>query len=688
MSATADADLFARYFESALHRPVALLTIPGLTHPVTDLFLEDALEETGFVVGKSSKWAKKAAAGKEGGGGKGGRRDGGGKGGGEAGGGKEDAAGEYSAQTLLSLQVIDESLVNYDLIESLVVRLAAQELGRGGGGGGDKRAQAGAILVFAPGADEIARVVRALQNSGRLAAQAPGGVRVLPLHGGLPPSHQSRVFERPPPGVLKVVVATNVAETSITIDDVTCVVDCGRVKEMRFDPDRGIARLLEGWVSKASAQQRRGRAGRVRPGVCYRLFSRKTWGGMAKDTPPEVARAPLQGLVMDVKGILRGADAAAALADMITPPSAAAVAQAVAQLQGVGALDKTPASALTPLGLHLTRMPCDPRIAKMLVFGAMLRCLDPILTIAAAQGFGRPAFFSPPDKRAEADAARAALTRDVSASKSDHLEAVAAYNEWRAALARGGRREAAELCQRSFVSEQAMEAVHAGRRQYAEILADLGFVPQDYPGAAAAAGYNPGSAGGAAGSAAAEAFTRPGGVDQFAGHARVVKAVLCAGLYPQLLRVDAPAAKFQHTSGGAFEVDATAKQLKFFDRERGRVFLHPSSSNFNRGRFESGWLVFSELVQTSKVFVRESSMVPVYSVLLFGGELGVSHGAGVVRVDGWATFRAPARIAVLVRELRAEVAALLGRKVADPGVDLSSSRVVEAMHHLLASDGF
>jgi ATP-dependent RNA helicase DHX57 len=428
--------------------------------------------------------------------------------------------------------------------------------------------------------------------------------------------------------VLKVVVATNVAETSITIDDVTCVIDAGRVKEMGFDPGRGIARLLEGWVSRASAAQRRGRAGRVRPGVCYRLYSRATWEGMAADTPPEVSRAPLQGLVMDVKGILRGGDAEAALGEMVTPPSAGALAQAVGALQAIGALARAPGAPLTPLGLHLLRMPCDPRLGKMLVFGAMLRCLDPVLTVAAAQAHGRPAFFSPPDKRAEAEAARAALTRDVAASKSDHLATVAAYNEWRAAVARGGRAAGSALCARSFLSEQVMEGIHQGRRQYADILTELGFVPRGYSAAAAAHAYSPGGVGAAGGGAGAEAYTRAGGVDEFAGHARIVKAALCAGLYPQLLRVDHPPAKFAAAAGGAFEVDSVARELKFFDRERGRVFLHPSSSNFARGRFESGWLVFSELVQTSRVFVRESSMVPVYAVLLFGGEPDVWGGRG------------------------------------------------------------
>jgi ATP-dependent RNA helicase DHX57 len=705
MSATADADLFANYFNQMLcanggsiggggggknnnkkqsGRSV-ILSIPGFTHPVTDMFLEDALEATGFIVGKTSKWAKKSAGKKEneedvesndaaahGGGGK----------------------NNYSYETIHSLRNIDESLVNYDLIEALIAHVAANSsLGNSSKNKNNNR-EANAILIFAPGADEISRIVRALENSSRLAAAAPGGIRALPLHGGLPPSHQTRVFERPPPGVLKIVVSTNVAETSITIDDVVCVIDTGRVKEMRFDAQRGIARLQETWVSQASAKQRRGRAGRVRPGVCYRLFSKNTWSrSMPVDTAPEVARAPLQALVMDVKGILSDIDASAALAKMISPPNTAAVNQAVTSLERVGALDPS-SGALTPLGHHLTRMPCDPRVGKMLIFGAMLRCLDPILTVAAAQGHGRSVFFSPPDKREEAENAKRALVAHVASSKSDHLAVVAAYNGWRAALAKNGRSAASQYCSKSYISDQAMDAIHAGRRQYAEILADLGFCAADYPSDSAQASYNPGTASpslassAAIPSAAVARHTAQSGVDQFAGHARIVKAVLAAGLYPQLLRVDHPAAKYQKVLGGAVETQGEAVKVRFFDREKGRVFLHPSSINFTCGKFESGWLVYSDLVQTSKVFVREASMVPVYAVLLFGGEVSVHHGEGLVRVDGWATFRAPARIAVLVRELRAEVAALLGRKVVDPGLDVGSSRVVEAMHHLLSTDGF
>lgn len=666
MSATADAELFAGYFETKIMKQgskTAVIAIPGFTYPVQDLFLEDVLESTGFVVGKSSKWALKNSNNSNK------SSSGGDKGGGDGDNKKSDAAANtsslsidnhYSDQTRKSLVNIDESLVNYELIEQLVAYILKSNTHQGG-----------SLLIFAPGADEISKICRILSTSTKLQQSSASSLRILPLHGGLPPTQQSRVFDRPPPNVIKIVVSTNVAETSITIDDATVVIDTGRVKEMRFDSQRGIARLQEAWVSQASAQQRRGRAGRVRPGVCFRLFSKKkTWGkNMSKDSPPEVLRAPLHGLVLNIKGILGGdVDVAAVLAEMITPPPN--VDQAQQALSLIGALQPAPKYTLTPLGAHLAKMPTDAKIGKMLIFGAILGCLDPILTIAAAQGFGRPVFWSPPDQRAEADEAKQKLLANVARSKSDHLAIVEVYNAWKTEIAKFGRRAGAEFCGKNYLSDQAMDSIDAGRRQLIDILIDMGFVPPSY--------HHHSSIGDKSSSH----------IDNYSSNYRVVKAALCAGLYPQLLRVEAPTAKYQKTLGGAFEIDTDPSKMKFFDRERGRVFLHPASSNFSCGKFESGWLVYSEIVETGKVYVRETSMVPVYSVLLFGGDISVHHQEGLVKVDGWATFKAPARIAVLVRELRAEVATLLAQKISNPGLDLSRSRVVDAMHHLLHSDGF
>ncbi|KDD73122.1 hypothetical protein H632_c2511p0, partial [Helicosporidium sp. ATCC 50920] len=355
MSATADAQLFASYYERGLGERVGFVDIPGRTFPVRVEFLEEVLQRTGFLVGKKSKWAKGGSAqpgrppsAQAGGGGpremdsdleeeeeddesgsadEGKKTAGGGsdapakpakthsafvqakmgklkparRGGGNRGGGQDrrgkDAPGRLGAgkpgpkpsdrhqeakkkpslpvsvpcssepdlpapslppsaapppppflsvQTLASLSAIDESLVNPELIAALVSHWLSSRAGKDG-----------ALLVFVPGVEEVDKVSRQLKAGPRASS-----LHVLPLHGKLSPASQAAVFQRPPPGQTKVVVATNVAETSITIDDVVCVIDSGRCKEMRFDASSGLSRLEPAWISRASAAQRAGRAGR------------------------------------------------------------------------------------------------------------------------------------------------------------------------------------------------------------------------------------------------------------------------------------------------------------------------------------------------------------------------------------------------------------------------------------------
>lgn len=656
MSATAEAELFAGYFKS-VDSSAPIISIPGFTHPVQDFFLDDIFERTGYEVGKSSKWARKDAKSID----------------------IDDAheKSEYSPNTIKSLSLVDETVINTELIEILVAHIIRENIKNKGGN------SLGAILIFVPGAALINRLVKGLQTSSSIVGHG-FQLRVLPLHGGLPPSQQSKVFERPPAGVTKVVVATNVAETSITIDDVTCVIDSGKANEVRFDPVKGISRLQEVFVSQASCQQRRGRAGRVQPGVCYRLFSKKNWSKMEKNTLPEISRSSLHALVMDTKAITSG-DIFETLHQMLTPPPTDGLQQAVTSLERMGALDVTTQS-LTPLGKHLTRMPCDPKLGKMLIYGAILRCLDPVLTIVAAQAFGKPVFWSTPDKREEALQAKQSILGPNVSSKSDHIAIIGAYNGWRHVLATSGRKSASMYSAEKFISDQAMESIHSGRRQYAEILVELGFVPHSYPSIACRADYTP--PGLTKNNDVTTTFSEYGGVDEYAGHGRVVKAALSSGFYPQLLRVQNPAAQFQKIQGGAIETEGSGARVKLFDREKGRVFIHPSSVNFSAGKFESGWLVYSDIMETSKIFIRECSMVPVYAVLLFGGHITVQHEKGMILVDDWASFKAPARIGVLVRELRAELARLLARKIEDPQTDMSQSKLIDAMHQLLRSDGF
>lgn len=215
----------------------------------------------------------------------------------------------------------------------------------------ETRETGGTILAFLPGEGEIRRVMAALSGA---------GCEVLPLYGALPAAAQ-RAALAPPGAVRRIVLATAIAETSLTIPGVRVVVDAGRARRARFDPGSGMSRLVTERVSRAEAEQRRGRAGRVAPGLCYRMWARAEEGAMPAFAPPEIAVADLAGLALDLAAW--GAEAGDLA--FLTPPPEGALAEARALLTDLGALDR--AGRITAHGRRLTRLPLHPRLAHMLV---------------------------------------------------------------------------------------------------------------------------------------------------------------------------------------------------------------------------------------------------------------------------------------------------------------------------------
>jgi ATP-dependent helicase HrpB len=216
----------------------------------------------------------------------------------------------------------------------------------------------GGALVFLPGQAEIAR------TAALLGSRLPPEVVLQPLHGGLPFARQ-RAALAPLAAGRRLVLATAIAETSLTIPDVRLVVDAGRARRARFDPGSGMTRLVTERVTRAEAEQRRGRAGRVAPGWCYRLWTRGEEGGLAPFPPPEIASADLAGLALELA--LWGAATPDGLA-FLTPPPAPAFAEARALLADLGALDAT--GRITGHGRRLAGLPVHPRLGHMLVEAA------------------------------------------------------------------------------------------------------------------------------------------------------------------------------------------------------------------------------------------------------------------------------------------------------------------------------
>ncbi len=229
----------------------------------------------------------------------------------------------------------------------------------------------GGVLVFLPGAGEINRVA-ALVN-GRL----PASVQVQPLHGGLALADQRRAL-RPLATGRKLVLATAIAETALTIPDIRVVVDAGRARRAGFDPGSGMTRLVTEPVSRAEATQRQGRAGRVAPGVCYRMWTRGQHGALPETAPPEILRADLAGLALD---LAVWGTPASELA-FLTPPPAAALDEAQALCRLLGAL--TAEGRITAHGRDLAQLPLHPRLAHM------LRRAGPEAAPLAALLSGRP----------------------------------------------------------------------------------------------------------------------------------------------------------------------------------------------------------------------------------------------------------------------------------------------------------
>ena len=230
----------------------------------------------------------------------------------------------------------------------------------------------GDMLVFMPGAYEIGRTIQAIQG-----ARALRGFAALPLHGELPPEAQDRAVARC--GGRKIIVSTNVAETSLTIDGVTAVVDSGLARAARFDPERGINTLLVEKISAASAEQRAGRAGRTAPGVCVRLWTEREHGQRPAHETPEVKRLDLSEVVLTLKaaGIV---DIAAF--DWFEKPDPRGIERAEALLADLGAL-AGPGGAITDVGRRMLRFPVHPRYARMFLEAQGRGCVRPVAMMAA-----------------------------------------------------------------------------------------------------------------------------------------------------------------------------------------------------------------------------------------------------------------------------------------------------------------
>lgn len=280
----------------------------------------------------------------------------------------------------------------------------------------------GDILVFLTGQDEIESCAEnILETSRKLGSKVPELI-VAPIFANLPSELQARIFEPTPPGARKVVLATNIAETSITIDGIAFVIDPGFVKENVYNPRTGMESLVITPCSRAAAEQRKGRAGRVGPGKCFRLYTKWAYfHELEESTTPEIQRTNLSSVVLMLKslGINDLMDF-----DFMDAPPVETLVRAMELLYSLGALNDK--SELTKTGRQMAEFPTDPMLAKAILASDRYECVEEVLTIISMLGESSSLFFRPKDKKVHADAARAQFTRPG----GDHLTLLNIYNQW------------------------------------------------------------------------------------------------------------------------------------------------------------------------------------------------------------------------------------------------------------------
>ncbi|GMP59060.1 hypothetical protein CsSME_00022494 [Camellia sinensis var. sinensis] len=522
---------------------------------------------------------------------------------------------DFSPDTQDSLSCWNPDCIGFNLIEYLLCNICEKE-------------KPGAVLVFMTGWDDISSLKDKLLAHPILGDS--GRVLLLACHGSMASEEQRLIFDEPEDGVRKIVLATNIAETSITINDVVFVVDCGKAKETSYDALNNTPCLLPSWISKVSAQQRRGRAGRVRPGECYHLYPKCVYDAFADYQLPEILRTPLQSLCLQIKSLKLGS-ISEFLSRALQSPELLAVQNAIEYLKIIGALDEN--ENLTVLGRYMTMLPMDPKLGKMLILGAVFNCLDPVLTVVTGLSVRDP-FLTPMDKKDLAEAAKAQFSRDY----SDHLALVRAYEGWKEA-----ERDLAgyEYCWKNFLSAQSMKAIDALRREFYSSLKDTGLVDSN--------------------NATCNAWS----YDE-----HLIRAVICYGLYP-----------------GICSVVHNEKSFSLKTMEDGQVLLYSNSINARESKIPYPWLVFNEKIKVNSVFLRDSTAVSDSVLLLFGGSISRGDTDGHLKMlGGYLEFFMKPALAEMYQSLRRELDDLIQNKLVNPRLEIHTHHELMSAVRLLISD--
>ena len=314
----------------------------------------------------------------------------------------------------------------------------------------------GDILVFLTGQEEIETAHEILLERSRKFGSKIKELLIVPIYANLPSDLQAKVFEPTPPNARKVVLATNIAETSLTIDNIIYVIDPGFGKQNSYNARTGMESLIIVPISKASANQRAGRAGRVAPGMCFRLYTQWAYQHELEENPiPEIQRVNLGNVVLMLKSL--GINDLIHF-DFLDPPPHETLVLALEQLYALGALNHM--GELTKLGRRMAEIPADPMMCKMLLASEKYKCSAEILTISCMLSNNASIFYRPKDKIIHADTAR----KNFFHPGGDHISLLNVYNQW------AQTDYSTQWCFENFIQHRSMKRARDIRDQLEALL--------------------------------------------------------------------------------------------------------------------------------------------------------------------------------------------------------------------------
>ncbi|KFZ09080.1 hypothetical protein V502_08956 [Pseudogymnoascus sp. VKM F-4520 (FW-2644)] len=412
----------------------------------------------------------------------------------------------------------------------------------------------GDILVFLTGREEIDKAVQAIsERSARLHPRADT-MMPLPLYAGLSTDQQMYVFEPAPENTRKVIFSTNIAEASVTIDGIIYVVDTGFVKLRAFNPTTSIETLTATPISKASATQRAGRAGRTKPGKCFRLYTESDYASLPHSSIPEIQRSNLAPVILQLKAL--GIDNIARFGFFTSPP-AELVIRALELLYSLGALD-TYAKLTRPLGVRMAELAIEPMLSKALLSASTFGVLSEMLTIAAMTSLGGSVWIEHSDERKRLEMTR----RKFAAEEGDHLTLLNVYQ----AFITTGKKDV-KFCRDNSLNFKSMTRAVSVRGQLKRMLERFGLAVDE-----------------TLSKNANKQALGAGGMDK----GEAIRRCLTTGFFAHAAKMQ-PDGTFRNVAGGTV------------------LHAHPSSLMFNR---KAGWVVFQEVMEVGeKTYVKEVTKI-------------------------------------------------------------------------------